>query len=374
MEALSEKTALRGGYLSLCSGAREIQIRQQEAERRKRPAVICPPSFHDHRGSAMTVASHAPKAMTALEWGMLIALSLLWGGSFFCNGVAVKELPVLTVVVGRVALAAVMLLTALWLLGIGLSLRPERWAAFFVMGLLNNVIPFSLIVWGQSHITSGHAAILNAATPLFTVVAAHAVTADERMTGGRLFGVLAGIAGVIIMIGGAALQSLGAEVAAQLACLGGALSYALAGLYGRRFKALGVTPIQTATGQVAASSLILVPMMLIVDKPWRLPMPTAETIAALISAAALCTALAYILYFRILATAGATNLLLVTFLIPVSAILLGIAFLGERLEPKHVWGIALIGCGLAAIDGRPVRMLRAAAARLGEPRQPHHHP
>jgi drug/metabolite transporter (DMT)-like permease len=225
------------------------------------------------------------------------------------------------------------------------------------MGLLNNAIPFSLIVWGQSHIASGLAAILNATTPLFTVLVAHLLTTDEKLTAGRILGVIIGLAGVAIMIGGDALDTLGVNVTAQIACLAAALSYALAGVFGRRFRAMGVTPLETAAGQVTASSLVLLPMMMIVDKPWSLPVPSASTIGALVGLAALSTSLAYILYFRILATAGATNLLLVTFLIPVSAIILGTCFLDEGIHARQLLGMTLIGCGLVAIDGRPWRRL-----------------
>ena len=297
----------------------------------------------------------ANRPMTPLEWAMLLALATVWGGSFFFNGIAVRALPVLTVVVSRVALAAILLLGLLRLRGEPLPSDRRVWTAFFGMGLLNNAIPFSLIAWGQTHIASGVASILNAATPLFTVVLAHVLTSDERMTGGRLAGVAIGFAGVAVMIGTDALGDLGVHLAAQLMCLAAALSYAFAGIYGRRFHAMGVPPLATATGQVVASSLILLPLVLIVDRPWTLPPPSLATLGALVGVAAISTALAYVLYFRILATAGATNLLLVTFLIPVSAILLGTLFLGEVLLPRHLAGMALIGAGLAAIDGRPWR-------------------
>ena len=298
----------------------------------------------------------ANRQMGAGEWGMLLALSALWGGSFFFNEIAVRQLPVFTVVVARVMLAALILWVVMRLGGQSMPKDRRVWAAFFAMGLLNNVIPFSLIVAGQQSLASGVASILNAATPLFTVIFAHFLTVDERMTPARLTGVLTGFLGVAVMIGPAALRGMGGNLGAQLMCLGGAVSYALAGIYGRRFRAMGVTPIQTATGQVTASSVILLPLMLIVDRPWTLPMPGMDAVAALIAVAALSTALAYLLYFRILATAGATNLLLVTFLIPVSAILLGTLVLDEVLLPRHIAGMALIGLGLAAIDGRAARL------------------
>jgi len=306
----------------------------------------------------MTDQKPAGHAMTGSEWAMLIALAIVWGGSFFFNGVAVRELPVLTVVVCRVALAAVMLGGVLWLRRERLPLDRRIWIPFFAMGVLNNVIPFSLIVWGQQHIASGVASIINASTPLFTVVLAHVLTDDERLTPGKLAGALIGFAGVGLMIGGDALQSIGRDTVAQLMCLAGAVSYAFAGIYGRRFRAMRVSPIATATGQLTASSIILMPLALLIDRPWTIPLPSGSAIGALVGVAALSTALAYVLYFRILATAGATNLLLVTFLIPVSAILLGSVFLHETLQPKHFAGMALIGLGLAAIDGRPLQRIR----------------
>ena len=292
------------------------------------------------------------RPMTPLEWAMLLALATVWGGSFFFNAIAVRELPVFTVALSRVGLAAVLLMMLMRLRGERMPRGRRVWAAFFGMGLLNNAIPFSLIVWGQQHIASGVASILNAATPLFTVLLAHVMTRDERMTPGKLAGVLIGFAGVAVMIGAEALRDLGVHLAAQAMCLAGAVSYAFAGIYGRRFKSMGISPISTATGQVIASSLILAPLVMAVDRPWGLPVPGMTAILALVGVAAISTALAYVLYFRILATAGATNLLLVTFLIPVSAILLGGLFLGEALLPRHMAGMALIGAGLAAIDGR----------------------
>ena len=298
------------------------------------------------------------RTMTSGEWGLLIALSVLWGGSFFFTGVAVKELPPLTIVLLRVGGAAVILLVLLRTMGIRMPTDARTWAAFFAMGLLNNVVPFCLIVWGQTHIASGLASILNATTPLFTVIVAHFLTSDEKMTGNRLVGVLVGLVGVVAMIGPEALRGLGNNVVAQLAILGATLSYAFAGVFGRRFTRMGVAPMATAAGQVAASTLLLLPVAVLVDRPWTLLMPSPQAWAAILGIAALSTALAYVLYFRILATAGATNLLLVTFLIPVTSILLGTVVLGESLDPKHFLGIALIGAGLAFVHGRLLQTLR----------------
>jgi drug/metabolite transporter (DMT)-like permease len=305
------------------------------------------------------------RQMSALEWSMLLTLSVLWGGSFFFVAIAVSELPPLTLVLLRVAIAAIALHLIMRLLGERLSRRLDVWVAFGAMGFLNNLVPFVLIVWAQTRIASGVASILNATTPLFTVVLAHVLTHDEKMTGGRLFGVVVGFTGVAVTIGGAAFQALGGDMIAQLAVLAAAISYACAGVFGRRFRTMGVTPLATATGQLTASSLMLIPPTLIVDMPWTLPIPSARAAGAVVALALLSTALAYTLYFRILATAGATNLLLVTFLIPVSAILLGVLVLGEALRANHLLGMALISFGLAAIDGSPWRVCRG---RLGSVR------
>ncbi len=303
--------------------------------------------------------------MRLREWGMLLALATLWGGSFFFNAVAVRELPPFTFVWLRVAVAAATLLVVLRLLGQRMPSERRIWAAFFGMGLLNNALPFVLIVWGQQHIASGLASILNATTPLFTVLVAHRLTPDEKLTPLKLSGVVVGFAGAVFMIGPDALAELGVAITAQLACLAAALTYAFAGIFGRRFKRMGIAPLTTAAGQVSASTVLLLPLVILVDQPWALSVPQPATWAAVLGVGVLSTALAYVLYFRILAVAGATNLLLVTFLIPVSAILLGWLVLGETLQPKHVVGMALIGVGLACIDGRLPRLLFASSNRGG---------
>lgn len=295
--------------------------------------------------------------MNVGDWGLLLFLSLLWGGSFFFNQVAVAELPVLTVVAGRVALAAAALWTVVAVLGMPVPRSRAVLVAFLGMGLLNNAVPFSLIVWGQTQIGSGVAAILNAATPLFAVLVAGRLTADEPLTVPRLAGAAVGFAGVAVMIGA---SPGGGALAAKLACVAASLSYAFGGVWGRRFRVLGVPPLVTAAGQVTASSIMLVPLALLLDRPWTLPVPSAAAAASLAGVALLSTALAYVVYFGLLARAGATNLLLVTLLIPVTALLLGVGLLGEVLLPRHVAGMALIAAGLAVIDGRPLARLRGA--------------
>lgn len=313
--------------------------------------------------SAMRPAA-AAQHMSVLEWALLGSLSLLWGGSFFFNRILVAELQPFTVVWGRVALAALALLTVVCLSGHRLPRSLPAWGAFFAMGLLNNLIPFSLITWGQTEIASSLAAILNATTPLFTAVLAHALTRDQRekLTARRATGVLMGLVGVMLIVGPAALGDLGLNLLAQLAVLGAALSYGFANIHGRRFRAMGISPLVAATGQVSATTVMALPLMLLVDRPWALAaMPALQTWAALAGLAFLSTALAYLIFFRILAGAGAVNVALVTLLVPASALLLGAAVFGERLDTRQVAGMATILLGLVVIDGR---LPAAAAARL----------
>ncbi|MFN4099159.1 MAG: DMT family transporter [Pararhodobacter sp.] len=293
--------------------------------------------------------------MSGADWLRLILLSVLWGGSFFFVGVAVPSLPPLTIVLARVGLAALVLAAALPLLRLPYPKGAKVWGALAVMGVLNNVLPFTLFVLAQGQISSGLASILNATTPLWGVVVAHLAMRDDRLTWPRAFGVLAGFAGVAVMMGGAWGEG---TLWAQAACLAAALCYALAGVWGRRMRGLGLAPLSAAFGQVSCAALVLMPLVLLVDQPWMLPMPGWGVIWALVGLALLSTAFAYGLYFRLIDSAGAVNAFLVTFLVPVSAIALGIAFLGEALLPRHLAGMALIALGLMVIDGRMWRSMR----------------
>lgn len=286
------------------------------------------------------------------EWAMLLGLSVIWGSSFFLIAVAVAELPPFTIVALRVSLAALVLWAVVAARGVAAPRSPRAWMTLLVMGLLNNAIPFTLITYGEKEIASGLAGILIATTPLFTVLTAGAFLADERITAKKIIGIVIGMAGVAVMIGPAALQGMGGAALGQVAVLGGAASYASAGVYGRRFKAMGISPIVVTAGQATAAALLLIPLSLAVDKPFSLPFPSPAAWGSVVVLGLVCTAFAYIFYFRILATAGATNISQVTLLVPVSAVLLGWLFLGEQLELIHLGGMLLIALGLSAIDGR----------------------
>jgi drug/metabolite transporter (DMT)-like permease len=292
----------------------------------------------------------APMSLRA--WLLLLTLALIWGSGFFFADIALTALPPLTIAWLRVMLGALFLVLMLRLAG---EPWPRRWREYALMGLLNNAIPFSLIFLGQATVGGAAAAVLNATTPAFVVLVAH-VTGNERMTLARGPGVLLGVLGVALMIGLDSLQGVGSAAGPALLIVAAAVSYALAGLYGRRFR--GEPALATATGQVVCSSLLLAPVALFVDRPWTLPMPSSEVWFALASLGLLATAIAYRLYFAILALAGATNLLLVTLLIPPSTMALRAVFLGKPVGLPELAGFAVIALSLAAIDGRALRLLR----------------
>ena len=296
--------------------------------------------------------------MDAFDWVMLITLATVWGGSFLFNAILVAELPVITIVAIRVTAAALALWGFVRVTGRAIPTAPEVWGALLILGVLNNAIPFSLIVQGQTQITSGLASILNATTPLFTILVAGVFLTDERLSVLRVLGVIVGFSGVILMVGPEALGGLGADFWAQLCALGAALSYGFASVFGRRFRELSVDPVMVATGQVTMSSLVLWPIALWIDGPQDILGLSFNAAASMFGLAVLCTSFAYILYFRILERAGATNISLVTFLVPISAIILGVLVLGETIFIKEIIGMSLIGLGLAIIDGRLFQRLR----------------
>ena len=290
--------------------------------------------------------------MTTRHWALLIILSILWGGAFFFAAIAVKELPPLTLVFCRVFIAALSLYIFLKISGQKLPSDAKIWAAFLVMGLLNNIIPFSLLFWAQTTISSGLASILNATTPIFSILVAHFVLADERITFNKFIGVLLGFIGVAVLLGGAALTSSNLAIMSIVACLAAALSYGFAGVFGRRFKRLGIKPSVSAFGQLTGSSVLMLPLIIVFDQPWTLSLPGQTALLSVLTLAIVSTAIAYLIFFNLLASVGAVNVMLVTLLVPVSAIILGSLFLDEQLETRHYLGMSLILLGLIAVDGR----------------------
>ena len=296
--------------------------------------------------------------MTGREWATLLILAVIWGGAFLFIGVAVRHVDPLTYVWLRLTIAAGVMFLFVKLKGEALNLPRQVWGPILLLALLNNALPFTLFGWGQTHIASGLASILNATTPIWGVLVAHFLTHDERMTPRKIAGVVLGFAGVAVMIGPMLLANVGTDALAQLACISASLSYAFAAVWARRFRRMGISPMSVTTGQLTAGALLMLPLALLVDQPWTQPLPPLSAWGAIVALAVMCTAFGYVLYFRLIETAGATNALLVTLLVPPFAILFGSLFLNEVLAPQDFIGLALIALGLAAIDGRLLRRVR----------------
>ena len=290
--------------------------------------------------------------MSRTEWALLLLLSVLWGGSFFFAKIAVVALPPLTLVFVRFSAAAILVYAYVRTRGMAIPTDMRSWASFVGMGLLNNLIPAGLIVWGQTMIPSGLASVVIATTPIFSILAIHFTSADERLTLGKVSGMALGLVGVCVLFRLGATNARNVSTIGIIACLGAAVSYGFANALGKRFRHLGIPPAVGATGQMTATALIAFPLALAIEAPWKLAVPDARIWAAMAGLIILSTALGYVVFFRILATAGATNISLVTLLIPVSAVLLGSAVLGEHISTTQVVGMMLIASGLIAIDGR----------------------
>jgi drug/metabolite transporter (DMT)-like permease len=290
--------------------------------------------------------------MRATDWMLLVFLSLLWGLTFFFAAVALREVPPPTLVLARVAIAALVLLPLIYAFGHRLPRTLAGWQPFVMQSLLNNVIPFTLMFYGQQRIASGLAAVLNATTPLFTLIIAR-LFAGEPLTLNKTVGIGLGIAGVAILMGPAAAGADAGSLIGMLCVLGTALSYGFAALWMRRLRE--VPPLVSSGAQLTCSTLLLLPAAATVDRFWLLAMPDATTIGAVLGLAVFSTALAYIVFFRISATAGPANVMLVTLLIPISATALGVLLLDEALTPQQFAGALVIGSGLVVIDGRLFR-------------------
>lgn len=298
------------------------------------------------------------RSISPFAWALLILLALIWGGSFLSNRAAVVSVPVFTVVAFRVAGAA----AALWLyiLVRGLPMPPrDRVASLVIMGITNNVIPFSLIVWGQQHIASGLAGILNASTAIFTVLLVAVIFPDERLTARKALGVAIGFAGVILAIGPEELRALDLTSLGQIAIVGAASFYAISGAFAR--KALtGMRPEVSAAGTLAGAALVMVPLALWHDGLPSLDYPPVAW-AAMAYLALVASAFAYMLFYAVLQRAGAGNLSLVTLMVAPVAMVLGAIFYGETLRVAEYAGFALLALGLLVLDGRPRWLFRSAA-------------
>ncbi len=293
----------------------------------------------------------APR-LDSVGWGLIAILSVLWGSAFFLIAVGLRGYPPNTLVFLRLALAILPMWIAMRFAGETLPRDGRSWWLLLVVGALNCSLPFIMFFWGQQYLASGYASILNATTPLWGVVIAHFMTQDEKLTPARLSGVFLGMAGIVVMAWPEAVKGLTGNLIAQLACLVSTLFYSIAAIYGRRLSQTRMTPIVVATGQTMMAALFMLPVVLIVDKPWAMSMPGWDSTLAACTLALLSTALAYILYFRLIDRAGASNAQLVAFIMPVIAVMLGVTFLGEHLSGRQLVGASLIALGLVALDGR----------------------
>lgn len=290
--------------------------------------------------------------MSSADWGIIMLLSVLWGGAFFLIELGLRGFPPNTLVFLRLTLAVPPMLLALWFLKERLPTDGKSWMQLLVLGAINAALPFILFFWGQTQIESGLASVLNATTPLWGVVTAHLLTRDEKATPARIGGVVFGMTGIILIVGTDAFQGMSASIWAQLACLAATLSYAFAAIYGRTLSQSTMSPMVVATGQVMTAALLMLPVSLIVDQPWTMVTPGWDAWAGAIGLAIPSTAIAYFFYFRLIDRAGASNAMLVAFIMPVVAIILGVVALGESIKPNEMAGAFLIGLGLLAIDGR----------------------
>ncbi|MEP1354909.1 MAG: DMT family transporter [Tateyamaria sp.] len=290
------------------------------------------------------------KTMTGRAWAEMILLATIWGASFLAIRVALDEVPPLTSVAHRTGWAMLALWAVVAVMRLPLPRDPHIWLGFLGMGLLNNVIPFGLMAWGQLYIETGLTSILNGATAIFGVIAAALFFADERITTRKAIGVTLGFLGVATAIGLDNFRSFDLQSLAQLAILAGTVSYALASVWARHFLG-GLAPQVAAAGMLTGSTLIILPLAWIVDGPINLDLAT-PTLLAIGYYAFIATAGAYLLYYRVLALAGSGNLMLVTLLIPPVAIALGAWVRGEALGPNAFFGFALLALGLVILDGR----------------------
>ncbi len=299
----------------------------------------------------------APK-LDGTSWAMIGAMSLLWGSAFLLIEIGLRSFAPNTLVFLRMAIAAPVMVLALMVLKERLPTDWASWRRLFVLGALNAALPFILFFWGQQYLESGYASVLNATTPLWGVLVAHFLTDDEKATPLRIIGVLLGMAGIILMIGPQAMSGLSQSLLAQLACIASTFFYSFAAIYGRKLGKEAMTPMAVATGQVITAAIIMLPVMLAFDRPWEQPLPAIDGMIAAVALGIPVTAVPYLLYFKTIDRAGASNATLVAFIMPVVAILLGIGFLDEMLTAGQIAGTALIALGLLAIDGRLLARLR----------------
>ena len=291
------------------------------------------------------------------EWGLLVLCATLWGGTYTLNKIVIPELPPLTITAARLAMAVSLLAPLVYVYGYRVPPVGRAWQPFLIFTMFSNIAPFTLVLYGQRSTASGLASVLVATTPLFLILLAHVYTRDEKLSSNKLIGVLTGIAGVAAVFGSEALAGWSMALEGKFALLLASLLYAVGGVYAKRFAQY--PPLIIATMQMTCGFLISLPLALMIEKPWLLPMPSMPALGALAGIGYVGSALAAITYFAIFTRAGATNAMLVTLLVPLTPILLGTVLFGEQLLAREITGAAIIALALIIIDGRlPARILR----------------
>lgn len=305
---------------------------------------------------------HTGPQIAAKDWLVIIGLAIVWGGSFLLIELGLQGFGPLTLVFLRMALAIPLMLLALRWMGLRLPRDRRSWFHLTILGFLNIALPMALFFLAQTRIESGLASILNATTPMWSVVFAHIFIHDERATFAKILGVLTGFAGIVVMIGPDALKGIGQDIFAQLACLFATACFAASAVYARRL-GTSIAPVSIATGQIITASLMLAPLPLLFESPFAAA-PSTIAVFAVLTMAIACTSIAYLLFFRLIDRVGVGNSMLIALLMPAVAIALGVAVLGEQLRDAQIAGMALILAGILIIDGRVVSRL---ASRLSVP-------
>jgi drug/metabolite transporter (DMT)-like permease len=287
----------------------------------------------------------------ALELALLGLLATLWGASYTFIRVGVETIPPVTFIAARTLIAGLLLLLVMRLRGIALPRDRGLWLSFLVQACLNSVVPFTLIAWGETIVDAGLATILNSTSPIFTFLLAVLLVRQETATVRKLFGVVAGMTGICLIVGLEALRGFGAALLAQLAIVAATVCYAGAAIFGRRFK--GLDPSVPAAGSMLCGAAILIPASLAVDRPWQLT-PSMDSLLALLALSVFSTALAFTIYFRLLSTLGSVSTTSQAYLRVPIGVAIGVLFLGETLASTAWLGLACVVLGVAAmtIPGR----------------------
>jgi drug/metabolite transporter (DMT)-like permease len=291
----------------------------------------------------------------ASELGLLLLLATAWGASYTFLKIAVTTIPPVTLIAGRTLIAGLLLVAIMHWRSVKMPTDRENWRRFLFQACLNSVIPWTMVAWGAQSLDAGVATILNSTAPIFTFFLTFAVTRHEAVTSQKLIGVIAGMAGICLIVGVQALAGLGQQLFAQIVCVAAAICYAGAAIFGRNFGKLD--PMAPAAGSLLCGAAILIPFSLVVDRPWMLA-PSLDSLLALLAIAIFSTALAFVIYFRLIQTLGSVGATAQAYLRVPIGVALGVIFLGEQLS-STVWiGLVCVVVGVAAmtIPGRPLKV------------------